>query len=387
MRSRRSFCCAAVLAAVLAPLLAGCGGDSKTVSEFGKYGSGAGEFKEPFGIGVDQGNGDVYVVDTDNYRVEKFTSSGRFLLAWGWGVADGRTEALQTCTSKCYQGREGGGPGQFQFSEGVAVDNDPGSSSRGDVYVVDILNRRVEKFGPTGKFLLMFGGAVNHTAVRDHDAASEDVCVAGTADVCGPGVEGPGERQLELAVEGSFIAVGSNGLVYLGQRNRVKVFSPEGVYLSQVKLTPPPGATGPEAGGVSGLAVDRAGDMYVIRNDVFGIDEYSPSGKLMRNFERYGEPSFAEGPTPSLALDPAGNLFVDVYYHYRHHIDELSPNGRKIGSFDEGPPGSLPAIADREDGLPGIAYDPRTRKLYLVNADVNLRPRVERVRIVSPPRP
>jgi tripartite motif-containing protein 71 len=359
---------------------------SRTVGEFGRSGTARGEFKEPFGIAVERRRGDVYVVDTENSRIEKFTSAGRFLLAWGWGVADGRTRALQTCTTRCFAGLRGEGAGQFHFAEGIAVDNDPSSRSYGDVYVVDLGNLRVQKFNPRGGFLLTFGGGVNQTAHKHHDHAEEDVCPVKPGDICEKGAEGPAGGQMELTVEGSFIAVARNGTVYVGQRNRVKAFSPEGAYESQIKLSPAPKSTeGHEVGGVSGLAINASGDLYVIRNGIVGVNEYAPSGKLVRTLdEQGGEPSYPEGPTPSLALDPVGDVFIDVYANYVHRIDEYSSSGVKISSFDEGKR-ALPGIADKEDGLPGMAYDPRTQKLYLVNADVNVRPVVERVRIVMPP--
>lgn len=82
----------------------------------------------------------------------------------------------------------------------------------------------------------------------------------------------------------------------------------------------------------------------------------------------------------------ANNVFIDVYANYRHRIDEYSSSGVRIASFDRGPR-ALPSIADKEDGLSGMAYNPHTKKLYIVNADVNVRPLVERVRIVKPPQP
>ena len=47
-----------------------------------RTGSGAGEFNSPFGVAVD-GAGDVYVVDTNNDRIQKFSNSGTFLTQWG----------------------------------------------------------------------------------------------------------------------------------------------------------------------------------------------------------------------------------------------------------------------------------------------------------------
>src|SRR5215467_15170774 len=76
--------------------------------KFGAEGSRAGEISEqPRGIAIDQVGGYVYISDRDNNRIEKFDREGNFVRAWGWGVADGETEALQICTVACYQGLGG----------------------------------------------------------------------------------------------------------------------------------------------------------------------------------------------------------------------------------------------------------------------------------------
>ncbi len=85
---------------------------------WGGFGSGPGQFNAPQGICVD---GDaVYVADTQNHRIEKFTRSGVFLTQWG---------------------TFGTGPGQLNQPVGVAV------SGNGEIYVVEFGNSRVSVFG------------------------------------------------------------------------------------------------------------------------------------------------------------------------------------------------------------------------------------------------
>lgn len=96
---------------------------------------GPGQFKEPSGVAVNEvtlvAMGDVYVVDKGDNRVERFSAAGVFL---------GEFEAP---------------PGGFQGPEGIAVDNseNPLDPSKGDVYVVDPLNKAVDKFTAEGVFL------------------------------------------------------------------------------------------------------------------------------------------------------------------------------------------------------------------------------------------
>jgi hypothetical protein len=88
------------------------------------------------GVAVDDVTHDVYVADTGNHRIDEFSAAGTFIRAWGWGVADGKTEALQTCTSGCHVGLEGAGAGELTDPTFIAVDNSNGPSA-GDVYVAN----------------------------------------------------------------------------------------------------------------------------------------------------------------------------------------------------------------------------------------------------------
>jgi tripartite motif-containing protein 71 len=128
---------------------------------FGGLGEGAGQINVGVSLAVDDSvvggsAGDVYVADRNNQRVDKFGPGGEFLMAWGWGVADGKEEfercgpGVPTPTAACHVGRAGSGAGQFSNPVGVAVDSVLPSVSGGDVYVVDSGNHRVEKFSEDG---------------------------------------------------------------------------------------------------------------------------------------------------------------------------------------------------------------------------------------------
>ena len=147
----------------------------------GSAGNGPGEFTKPRGVTVDQ-RGFVYVADKTNNRVQKFDGDGRFVTKWGRNhgdgsagkgdgefhapysvaagpgvlyVADTDNNRLQafTFSGRFIQrlGREGGdgiagsGPGQFSTPYAVAVD------CRGNLYVSDEGNERVQVFGPRGR--------------------------------------------------------------------------------------------------------------------------------------------------------------------------------------------------------------------------------------------
>lgn len=124
-------------------------------TRFGESGSGAGQLSFGRGIAADPVSGDVYVADEGNNRIDEYTAWGQFVRAWGWGVADGAREA-QECTSAsgCLMGLPGGGAGQLNGPNGVAID------SSGNVYVFERQNERVQKFDSSGHFILAFGGDV-----------------------------------------------------------------------------------------------------------------------------------------------------------------------------------------------------------------------------------
>jgi NHL repeat len=120
---------------------------------FGEPGSAAGQLEAPKGVAVNDATGDVYVVDTGNARIDQFDSTGKiFIRAWGWGIADGLSKELQTCTLTCFKGFTGSGAGEFQTPDEVAVANSQGPSA-GDVYVSDPGNDRIDQFTATGVFV------------------------------------------------------------------------------------------------------------------------------------------------------------------------------------------------------------------------------------------
>ena len=110
--------------------------DGEFVLAWGTQGSAEGMFHDVHSVAVDA-DGQVYVTDSlhpDLHRVQKFTPDGRFLLAWGG---------------------TGGGDGEFHCPGGIAVDGE------GFVYVVDIGNCRVQKFTKEGLLIDRWGNKGN----------------------------------------------------------------------------------------------------------------------------------------------------------------------------------------------------------------------------------
>jgi DNA-binding beta-propeller fold protein YncE len=95
----------------------------------GEPGSEPGQLKLPLGVGVD-GQGNVYVADSGNWRVEKLGPDGAFLAHWR-NCLDG--------DPPCQFPDAGGEPGQFMAARGIAIDG------QGTVYVADTANKRVQR--------------------------------------------------------------------------------------------------------------------------------------------------------------------------------------------------------------------------------------------------
>jgi hypothetical protein len=248
-------------------------------SGFGGAGTAAGQFatgngaSSPSGVAVNQATGDVYVADPGNARIDEFDSSGAFIRAWGWGVADGLTAAPQTCTITCFAGIPGYGAGQLFGPTFVAVDNS-GGPSQGDVYVADANNTiTVSKFDSSGNPVTGWGSEGQ---------------LGGFEGVAGIAVNGAGEVWV-LAQSGGLFEYNQNGgllqegFVPNGVRAAgIAVDSPGNLYVvalsrAVVKLS----ATGTVIGtvtaatGATGLAVDRqTNDLYV--DEGTSIEHFSP---------------------------------------------------------------------------------------------------------------
>jgi tripartite motif-containing protein 71 len=92
----------------------------------GGCGSGADQLDFPEGVAVDPVTGDVFVADTQNARIVKFTAAGERILAWG---------------------TQGSGPGQLNWPVDVQI------APSGEVVVADTQNQRVQVFTPSGSLI------------------------------------------------------------------------------------------------------------------------------------------------------------------------------------------------------------------------------------------
>jgi DNA-binding beta-propeller fold protein YncE len=290
---------------------------------FGQQGSAAGEMDWPFGVATDPDTGEVFVTEFENNRVSVFDAWGKFLRAWGWGVGSGAAE-LETCSAVCSPGIDGDGVGQFASPSGIAVDN------AHNVFVFDARYERVQKFSPSGEFLLMFGGEVNKTT-------GANVCTKADlegGDECGPGEVGGAPGFFSVPKGGPNVALTPAGTILVGDSERIQEFSADGEYLGEI-------AGGVLAGsGVIALAVDSSGQIYAALDNpgfgavpnvyLFGADG-SPQGEL--KVPKLG----AVAPKPvAIATDPVGHVYVTIAVAQEspERILEYSAAGELLGEFE-----------------------------------------------------
>jgi len=93
--------------------------------EFGKEGTGEGQLKKPSGIAI-ASNGNVWVADTGNNRIDEFKATGGFVKSFG---------------------KEGTGNLMFKEPKGIAIDKE------GNIFVADSGNDRIEELNRFGEYV------------------------------------------------------------------------------------------------------------------------------------------------------------------------------------------------------------------------------------------
>lgn len=247
----------------------------------------AGAMEAPWAVAASPLSGDVFVTELENARISEFTSWGEFVRAWGWGVKDGSPE-LQTCTEEtgCHRGIKGSGAGQLSQPFGVAVDQG------GNVWVSEggAENFRVQKFSPSGAFLLAIGGEVDKTT-------HGNLCTAASGDECGNGIAGTGASEFSTNFFHDNIDVDTGGRIDVGDAGRIEQFDASGSYQGQIILQ------GGMAGkSIEGLAVHGAETFYLMLKGLDDVTAVDGSGSQTNLLD-------TESPR-GVAVDINGDVYV-----------------------------------------------------------------------------
>jgi len=181
-------------------------------------------FLSPQGVAV--GNNNIYVADTGNHRIQKFTRDGQFVTEWG---------------------SSGIGSGEFLYTAGIAIDNNE------NVYVLDYLNHRIQKFSSEGHFITKWGSAGT-----------------GNGQFKFPPVQG-------YATTWCGIGIDASGNIYISDsgNNRIQKFTPKGQFIRKL------GSSGSEDGQFNlptGIAIDAEGYLYVADTGNNRIQKFNADG-------------------------------------------------------------------------------------------------------------
>jgi len=273
---------------------------------FGSEGAGPGQLQGPRGIKVGP-EGFIYVADSGNHRIQKFTPDGEFVAAWGeqssldvesgtprgflepWDVAvapdamyiaDTWNHRIQKLDAEGnlvaswglfgqYGPGDASGRSAFYGPRGIAVGPD------GRVYVADTGNKRVQVFESDGSFVLQWGGGGVLDGYLDEPVG---------------------------------IAIGPDGVYVADTWNRrVQVFDANGVFLRQWPIV------GWDAGLAEEkpyLAVDAGGYVYVTDPGHYRVLVFDPMGDYVLSFGQYGLDDSSFVLPMGIAVADDGSIYV-----------------------------------------------------------------------------
>jgi DNA-binding beta-propeller fold protein YncE len=289
------------------------------VKAWGERGSGPGQFHDPTGIAV--ANGEVFVADSRNGRIQVFDFEGNFKRSFGKPGTQlgelGRPMNLTIAGDELYVpeyfndrvqvfglagapkriiGKAGDGPGEFSAPGGVAV------SPNGDLFVADFHNHRVQQLTPDGTFVRQWGATGEKGVGAGEFNYPTDVALARDgrlyvadgyndriqAFASDGAFEGKWGGPFAMDIFGSFngwfavttsVVVGPDGNVFVADfyNDRVQKFAPDGTFLASF------GSTGADAGQYQhAIAVDVAEDGTVFVADFLNnrIQKWRPKGDV-----------------------------------------------------------------------------------------------------------
>ena len=242
---------------------------------------GAARFCHPQGLAVDAA-GNLFVADSGNDTIRRVTPGGVVTTVAGLARLAGAADGLGTAA-------------RFNYPDSVAVDG------AGNIYVADLYNATIRKVTPAGEVSTLAG-------------------LAGSAG----SVDGAGKvARFNFP---SAVVVAADGTLYVADilNNAIRKVSPAGTVTTLAgKLTYVTGGRdGTEAAAQfchpGGLAVDRAGNVYVADSGNDTIRRVTPAGVVTTLAGLAGQAGYLEGTgssvrfsnPASLALDPTGNLLV-----------------------------------------------------------------------------
>ncbi|MCQ1537458.1 PKD domain-containing protein [Methanocalculus taiwanensis] len=276
-----------------------------------------GEFFNPRGIAFDD-NGNIYISDTQNARIQKFSPDGVFIAgcgSYGWEpgafgephgitindtgyllVTDSGNNRIQIFSPSLEYvqsiGSYGHGVGEFDWPLGITTRPD------GSILVADTNNHRIQIFSPSGSFLSSIGSE-------------------GTAD-------GQFMYPNDVAIDGA----GNIYVIDLGN-NRVQVFFENGTFLRRW------GGTGDASGMFNwpqALTVTDNGTVYVADSGNSRIQTFTPEGVHLSTWNYYSEENSSEFSHPGAIAAGPGDV-IGICDSENHRIGIYTENGLLLNGF------------------------------------------------------
>lgn len=267
----------------------------------GSVGAGDGQLMAPRNIAIGP-DGNLYVADSGNHRIQVFDPDGNALRSWG-GF--------------------GSQAGMFNEPWGIAVDE-------AFVYVADTWNHRVQKFTIAGEFITTIGQSGTVTELGDNSDGfffgPRDIILLPDNRLM---VTDTGNHRLQIFDRvGSFIeVVGSQG-TFLGQFNEpvgLELAPSGGLYLADTWNGRIQSFTGDflpiadwmvdawEGNSTNNkpfMAIDNAGNVYVTDPENYRVLIFDPAGLYLGRFGQFSTGTDGFGLPNGIAIDANNNLYI-----------------------------------------------------------------------------
>jgi sugar lactone lactonase YvrE len=282
-------------------------------------------FMVPTGIATDK-NGSVFVIDVTNNCVQKFTADGQFITKW-----------------VNYENSIDHSDGIFIMPTAIAVDK------RGDVYVADSWDGRIQKFSSDDLYLSTWFVAESNT---DYPRNIRDIAIdemdnlyvvdsnydqirkytANGSLIVEWGGTGSNEGEFNFDTEGS-IAIDKQQHVYVLDtgNNRIQKFDSNGRFISAW------GSQGKNIGQFQrpqNIAIDSNDILFIADTDNHRIQKFNTNGGFI---EAWGEEGIEDGELYypiSISIDNSGHAYIGEPYYSR--VQKFSSNGTFISAWGSG---------------------------------------------------
>jgi predicted membrane-bound mannosyltransferase/sugar lactone lactonase YvrE len=236
-----------------------------------------GTFYEPWGIAVDQ-SGFVYVADTWNHRIQKFSPQGTFVTQWG------------------FFGQGGSGDAFWGPRDIVLV-------PEGYLLVTDTGNKRVAIFDFDGNYITEFGSAGL--------------------------LEGQFDEPVGLSID-------TEGKIFVADtwNQRIQVFLPDFTnlrftYLQDWEIV---GWYGQSLDNKPYLATDYLGNVYVSDPEGYRILHFDSNGKFIQYWGEFGTDLLGLNLPTGISADDKGNIWV--VDSGNHRLLRFAPPSSRVENDD-----------------------------------------------------